>query len=396
MRIKTFYAKSMAEAIQEIKAALGPDALLLSTKEIPSRSGVGGPVSGFEVVAASDSPYSADSDDDLSAPAGLTVSGPDRFRLQAFPGANETDVARTYAPPFMHGPETGTSRPLTSRHRPSGKRTRPVVGGVPESPFSDELRSGLFQDLTSCGVDEWLAHKLLTDAGELVARTQQPSRNAILRAAGHAAQAMLAAPARPDGIPVKRVVAFVGPTGVGKTTTLAKLAARLALQEKKKIVLMTLDSHRIGAVEQLRTYAGLMGIPFRFVREMSGLPEALREHEQRDCVLIDTAGRASGDLNAIHDLAGCLQSLGRVERHLVLSAATKPADIRDTVDRFEVCKPDHLLFTKLDETSTLGSILNEVIRTGKHTLYYADGQRVPEDLHPMPAEQIVNLVLHQS
>jgi len=91
-----------------------------------------------------------------------------------------------------------------------------------------------------------------------------------------------------------------------------------------------------------------------------------------------------------------LQSLGRLERHLVLSAATKPADIRDTVDRFEVCKPDHLLFTKLDETSTLGSILNEVIRTGKHTLYYADGQRVPEDLHPMPAEQIVNLVLHQS
>ncbi len=398
MRIKTFYAKSMAEALQEIKAALGPDALLLSTKEIPNPSRVGGQASGFEVVAASDSPYSVDADYGYSAPSRLTAGGSDYRGLQAFTNVARTNgnAARVCAPMFPRGPEAGASRSLISRHRPNGARTRRAASDSQDSPFSDVLFSGLFQDLISCGVEDWLAHKLLVDAGELVAPMQQQSRNAILQAAGHAAQAMLDAPAAPDETPGRRVVAFVGPAGVGKTTTLAKLAAQLALQEKKKIVLMTLDGHRIGAVEQLRTYAGLMGIPFRFVGEMSDLAEAIREQEQRDCILIDTAGRGPGDSTSIQDLAEGLQSLDGVERHLVLSATTKPSDIRDVVDRFEVCKPDRLIFTKLDETSTLGSILNEVIRSGKPTSYYADGQRVPEDLHPMPAEEIVNIVLHQS
>ncbi len=398
MRIKTFYAKSMAEAMQEIKDALGPDALLLSTKEIANRSGVGGPASGFEVIAASDGSDSADADYEQSAPLVSTVGRSDSFSLQVASCANETEdsVPRTYAPAFHLGPGTRMPRSVIHRHRSYGKGAAPVGSSEPQSPIDRELFAGLFQDLVACGVDDELARKLLLDAGELVTPMQRRSRNAILRAAGHATRAMLAVPDSVHDTAGKRVIAFVGPAGVGKTTSLAKLAARLALQDKKRVVLLTVDSHRIGAVDQLRTYAGLMGIPFRFVREMSDLSRAVREHEQRDCVLIDTAGRALGDSQAMRHLAECLQSLTRVERHLVLSAATKPADIRAIVERFEPCRPDHLLFTKLDETSSLGLILNEVIRTGKSMAYYADGQRVPEDLHPMPAEQIVNLVLHQN
>src|SRR5512142_598083 len=170
MRIKTFYAKSMGEAMREIKAALGPDALLLSTREIANRSGVGGPASGFEVVAACDSPIPADSDCDCPAPPGLTVDVSEHFGSQALTDDNKKvdDAARMYVPVFLRGPETTASRALMSRHRPCARLAKVVTGGRPDSPFRDEHFSDLFQDLTARGVEEWLAHKLLMDAGELV------------------------------------------------------------------------------------------------------------------------------------------------------------------------------------------------------------------------------------
>jgi flagellar biosynthesis protein FlhF len=183
---------------------------------------------------------------------------------------------------------------------------------------------------------------------------------------------------------------------VGKTTSLAKLAARLALQNKKKVVLMTLDGYRIGAIEQLRSYAGLMGIPFRFVDQVSELPQAIEENNQRDFILIDTAGRGPRDLESMRALASFLKQSDFIERHLVLSAATKPSDMREIMNRFEICQPDHLLFTKLDETSTPGPILNELVRTQKSFSYYSNGQRVPDDLHAVPRERIIDIVLNQN
>jgi flagellar biosynthesis protein FlhF len=159
---------------------------------------------------------------------------------------------------------------------------------------------------------------------------------------------------------------------------------------------MTLDGYRIGAVEQLRSYAGLMGIPFRFVDDVSELPRAIEENNQRDYILIDTAGRGPRDLEAMRSLAAFLKKSDFIERHLVLSAATKPSDMRQAVDQFEICRPGHLLFTKLDETSTPGPILNELVRTQKSFSYYTDGQRVPDDLHAVPRERLMDIVLHHN
>jgi flagellar biosynthesis protein FlhF len=190
------------------------------------------------------------------------------------------------------------------------------------------------------------------------------------------------------------VVVFVGPTGVGKTTSIAKLAARLALQEKKKVVLVTLDCHRIGAVEQLRSYAGLMGIPFRFVDHAPELSRVIEDNNQKDYILVDTAGRGPRDMESMLGLAVFLRKSDFIERHLVLSATTKSADMRRIMDQFETCRPDHLLFTKLDETSTPGPILNELVRTQKAFSYYSDGQRIPDDLHAAPRQQIIDLILN--
>jgi flagellar biosynthesis protein FlhF len=211
-----------------------------------------------------------------------------------------------------------------------------------------------------------------------------------------AAKQLIPAPSVFDGMPEKKVVAFIGPAGVGKTTSLAKLAARLALQKGKKVILMTTDGRRIGAIEQLRSYAGLMGVPFRCISRIAELPSAIQENIQRDYILIDTSGTGPRDVSAMRDLSGFLKESEFIERHLVLSASTKSEDLRRIEDRFEPCRPDHLLFTKLDETSTPGPILNELARTRKSLSYYSDGQRVPDDLHAAPMEGIIDLVLNQS
>jgi flagellar biosynthesis protein FlhF len=255
--------------------------------------------------------------------------------------------------------------------------------------------AALFNDLVASGIQEPLARKLLQEAQKYLVPKQRRTRAALLQSVNHVAQRMISSMEHEDGTPGKRIVVFVGPTGVGKTTSIAKLGAHLALRKRKKIVFMTLDGYRIGAVEQLRTYASLMGVPFRFVSEVADLPKAIREHGQRDYILIDTAGRAPKDLGAMEDLAEFMKSSSQIERHLVLSATTKASDLKEIVDRFEICRPDHLLFTKLDETSTLGPILNELVRSQKTASYYSDGQRVPEDLHAAQREQIVDMVLNR-
>jgi flagellar biosynthesis protein FlhF len=393
MRIKTFYTKTMSEALREIKAHLGPEALLLSTKEIPRRSGVWGKSSGFEVVAASDSTE----DIDVYSPSAEAKAD---FAEQNTP---ETPVAETA--PSTYSPATLSKkapRASTKKAKPKKRAIPPKVEVVPappaekESPFKGRVPLGLYQDLLDCGVDSSLARELLLTALDSLSAGQRRSRPALLRSLGHAASDLVAIPSRQNGLPEKRVVAFVGPTGVGKTTSIAKLAARLALQKKKKVVLMTLDGYRIGAVEQLRSYAGLMGIPFRFVEDVSALARAIEENNQRDYILIDTAGRGPRDLEAMHSLAVFLKKADFIERHLVLSATTKPSDMRKIMDQFEICCPDHLLFTKLDETSTPGPILNELVRTQKSFSYYTDGQRVPDDLHAVPREGLMDIVLHRN
>ena len=388
----------MSEALREIKAHLGPEALLLSTKEVPRRSGVWGKSSGFEVVAASENT------DDIdvyspSAEAKESIEKADFAEQNSSEAPISEAFAETYSPATL---SKKAPRASAKKAKPRKRIIRPVVDVMPElpreneSPFKGRVSLNLYQDLLDCGVDPSLARELLQTALDSLSAGQRRSRPALLRSLGHAALDLVAIPSSQNGMPGKKVVAFVGPTGVGKTTSIAKLAARLALQKKKKVVLMTMDGYRIGAVEQLRSYAGLMGIPFRFVEDVSELSHAIEENNQRDYILIDTAGRGPRDLEAMHSLAIFLKKSDFIERHLVLSATTKPSDMRKIMDQFEVCRPDHLLFTKLDETSTPGPILNELVRTQKSFSYYTDGQRVPDDLHAVLREGLMDIVLHRN
>jgi flagellar biosynthesis protein FlhF len=399
MRIKTFYAKSMSDALREIGKTLGPEAILLSSKELPRRAGAWGRSAGVEVVAAVDAAddFYAESPDVVSSSL-RQVSEEQLHTLRSKGKKEETS--------FLVG-EAATYTPATLLQRPAAKKNAKDAppashdaedGANSGDDYSIAIKGraaeGLYRDLVAGDVEPALAERLVSEAMGGLTPSKRRSRMALINAVAQSLPGIAPDASGENDLPGKKVVAFVGPTGVGKTTSIAKLAAHLALGRKKKVILFSLDGYRIGAVEQLRTYAGLIGVPFRFVSQVSELPRLVDDNARRDYILIDTAGRGRKDMHVMEQLAGFLRGSDYIERHLVMSASMKSSDMRRIQDQFETCRPDHLLFTKLDETSTPGPIINELARTKKNFSYYTDGQRVPDDLHVAARGRIMDLVLN--
>lgn len=188
-------------------------------------------------------------------------------------------------------------------------------------------------------------------------------------------------------------IVLVGPTGVGKTTTLAKLAGKLALTQKKKVGLITIDTYRIGAVEQLKTYADIMNIPFKVVYNMIDMDNAIEDMKDCEVILIDTTGRNSKNHMQMSELRTFVERADTKNINLVLSATTKNKDIKYIVEGYRILNYNSIIVTKLDETSTYGSIIN-ILQTAKKPLsFVATGQNVPDDIKELSVDKIVSLIL---
>ncbi|MBI2371822.1 MAG: flagellar biosynthesis protein FlhF [Deltaproteobacteria bacterium] len=402
----------MAEAIRQIKAELGPDAVILSTRQIRRGGGAFGLFgrSFVEVTAATND-------------AAIT---PERARAFARTLMERERTLREEGPPLRPRAETAEEAPARQPAAVEpGPPPRPEAPSVDAAAFQElrrevaELKALLcafqarvspgatpggegplallYGELRAQGVEEALARALIErlqgEAGLL--RLDSPER-ARARLAQHL-MAMIRIDDQLLGGPgMRRLAAFVGPTGVGKTTTIAKLAARAALEGRARVALVTLDTYRVAAVEQLRTYARILNLPVDVVTNGAELRRAVAAHSDKDVVLIDTAGRSPRDEGRMAELQEWLDAEPRPEVHLVVSATTQGSDLDEITRRFGALGVDRLLFTKLDEGTAFGGILNQAARTGLPISYFATGQRVPEDLELASAERLADLVLHLS
>jgi flagellar biosynthesis protein FlhF len=262
---------------------------------------------------------------------------------------------------------------------------------------TDEVPSELFDiytQLIDADIDDDLARELICNLRKNCTPEQlhDSAGSRALLSAMVEADVKIAPPIQTE-VGRRRVVALVGPTGVGKTTTIAKLAANFRLRDGIKMGLVTVDTYRIAAVEQLRTYAEIIDLPMKVVTSPQEMRRALDELSDLDLILIDTAGRSPRDELKIQELKSLLNEANVDEVHLVMSLTASVRSIKMTCDQFSSVNPTSLILTKLDEAAGAGSLLSVSRQVNLPFSYLTTGQDVPEDIEPANARRVARLVL---
>ncbi len=377
MGSRTYRARTMKEALSRVRRDLGGDAVILAAREVRRRRLFGlGARSVVEVTATDHMPSEA-----------LAVSTPATVRPAA---------AGAPAPP-------GPSPALQARFGEELSRLHTMVETLSRHGRIDHLLPDLpaelvpiYSQLIEADIPEVLTRRLVRHIAENLEPDQFDDVEAIRAALCQAvAQCIPVAPPISPVVGARRVVALVGPTGVGKTTTVAKLAANFKLAHGARVGLVTVDTYRIAAVEQLKTYAEIIDLPLAVVNDPSEMARALDELGAVDLVFIDTAGRSPRDEVKIRELAEFLRQARPDEIHLVLSAVAGQRSLKAAVDRFATVQVDRLILTKLDEADSLGGILGVLGMSSRPVSYLTTGQAVPDDIEPADRMRLARLILNQ-
>jgi len=376
MKIKKFVGASMSECLLKVKKELGENAVILDSRKVPR----GGPFSFLlndmvEVIASTE---------DRHPP-------PVKERNWSQVGA---EPAAPVAPPGVSAAEFA----LISDDLKGLKDTVQQITDhlkfrqLPSLPAQLE---GLHRDLLENGVDDRVAAALTQEITLQLSGPQFEDRSLMQRALYERLGKIMKAtvPVTEKGRP--RVIALVGPTGVGKTTTLAKMATHPSIYGRKRVALVSADTYRIAAVEQLKTFAAIANIPMDAVYRPADIRRALERFSDRDVILIDTAGRSQNDRGQLNDLGAFMEYAEADEVHLVLSVSTRLEDQLDIIHKFRVANPGRLIFTKLDETTSFGSILNVCYHERKAVSLLTCGQNVPDDVAWPTQTQLVKLAANR-
>lgn len=418
MHVKRFEAADMPEALRLVKHEFGPNAIILSTRQIKKGGGAFG-IFGrafVEVTAAVD----RQAIEAPLPPPTPTYAPTPRPAEPAAPALRSTatetlDMSRALDPLQR---DVEQMKDLLQQMAMKERLAPPVnLNGLERefiavkrmvellvrkqqdtsTPLFVSTLMPCYQRLLASGMDEALARQMV----EKAQNSLEPDKLADI-AAVQEQVASLVVKTTPTSGPLRAasgkpiVAAFVGPTGVGKTTTIAKLAAHYALGEKRKVALITLDTYRIAAVEQLRLFAKIIGLSVDVVLTAAELEQALTRHWEQDVILIDTAGRSQRDTLQMAELNAFFTGNERIAVHLVLSATASAPNLSDTVARFKPLGVKSLVFTKLDESTSFGALLSTACQTHLPLSYFTTGQRVPEDIEVATPERVVDLILNVS
>ncbi|MDT8859008.1 flagellar biosynthesis protein FlhF [Alkalihalobacillus sp. MEB130] len=380
MKVKKYTANSMHEAMKVIRSELGDDAVILNSKEVD----VGGFLGFFtkkqiEVIAAIDPTV-------IRAPIRKQDHSISRSRQAHAPSQVQSKKESTNQAHLMK--EINQLKELIQGMNDN----KPIQKDYPE-PFQE-----MDDQLRTQGVTDTIRLKIMKHMMKQWYEQTAPERNkeAIKKDLYTYLQELL------SKVPIggiafdKKIINIVGPTGVGKTTTIAKLAAHCVLKKQKKVALITTDTYRIAAVDQLRTYAKILNIPLEVAYSIEDFKKAIEQFQHYDLILVDSAGRNFQNKLYVDELSKVIDFEQDATTYLVLSLTSKYEDMKNIINQFSLIPLDQVILTKQDETSSYGAILNIPIDLDKGFAYITTGQNVPDDIVEATIKYLLDSVLEVS
>lgn len=352
MKLKSFFADTVEQAISVARREMGPDAMLLNSKRSsPEALHLGA----YEVVCALASEPVQEKAGSQPAPAHPRFG--DRL-----------------------GQDISELKQQVERLARSLARCGSGMAGIGSDP---EMASA-FATLTDAELDTDLAYELISKMSSPVL----PDALRIQLGALVSVDSELGCPGAPQ-----RIAALVGPPGCGKTMSVVKLAVQYGIALRRSVQLLTMDTYRVAAADELQAYAAILGIGCQVLDTPAALSQALDEHSHKDLVLIDTPGLSWNEMELFDDLTRLFATVPDFDTHLVLPASMRTRDLKRVADQYAVLKPRKLLFTRLDETETFGPLLSQSVRMGIPISFLSRGQRIPEDLDAATPDRLLNLIL---
>ncbi len=423
MTINKFQGKTESEAIERAKKEMGPDVVIMSVKTVKPK-GVFRALKGilYEVTAALEendankaNPFAQPqaeaaaqapmrkpesinlaADENIRIPAAVPVSRPQPIQRQPEELPEQRPQPQQASSSALEERLDSLQSLLEDRISAEKKNQEDGIGGA-----NDQAQEGfsfvkmLYQTLLDNEVDEKYANQILDELEKISSKGSN-----IDYILSHIYQKLVLKFGQPKPIEFQgskpTVAFFIGPTGVGKTTTIAKVASRYKVDEGKKVAFLTADTYRIAATEQLRTYANILDMPLTIVYSPEEMKEAVHNLSEYDLILVDTAGfshKNAAQCEDVKKLIGGLSAGSKTEVYLVLSATTKYRDLQDMCNIYRTFADYRLIFTKLDETSCYGNLLNIHLYSGADLSYSTYGQNVPDDIEVFDTQKIVKKLL---
>lgn len=390
MKMKKYNAPSIAEAMKQIRADLGEDAVILNSKVVVTKKFFGLVKNkSYEVVAGFDQLEKKPS---LPSLQDIPTFAPNLKEE----GVNEVASSVEQPENIPQGGAAVLPEKLIKEIADLKSMMQSMQRMSTQSQYPDELLP--FIDFLH---EQELGEELITGIGdELFMHYNRNGKHITWSEMQEAAKDYL----RKElyDLPIsgisyeKKYINVLGPTGVGKTTTIAKMAARAVLEKKKKIGFITTDTYRIAAIEQLKTYAALLQAPVEVVYNATDYAEAIKKLSHLDLVFIDTAGRNYKEAKYVEDLKSLIQFGEQVESYLVLSLTSKQKDLELIIEQFTNLQVEKFIFTKLDETNSIGTMFNLMIKYNKGLAYYTNGQEVPEDIEQPDSDNLLELFFKEN
>jgi flagellar biosynthesis protein FlhF len=365
MKIKSYFANTVEDAMAQARQELGPDAMLVNSRKssLETRH-----LGAYEVVFVTEMPP-GEQEEAPTAPGRTTSPASGRLAQQMAELKKELE---------------GMRRTI------SRSALAPAAWRDGSADASDA-----YSTLAASDLSPELAREIIQSAELRIAKTGAAKLRSAFRGAliEELESRVKVQPVLGRGETRPRIVALVGPPGCGKTTTLVKLAVNYGLAARRPVLLLSIDTYRVAAAEQLRSYSAILGVGFQVVETVAALAQAIEENRGKELIFLDTPGLGPAEMASYSDLAQFLSTRKDIDTQLAVSCSMKSADLSRVVDGFEVFRPQRIIFTKMDETGSFGPILNESVRTGKSVSFFATGQRIPEDLEAATKSRVAELVL---